>query len=111
MYYICIKFGNCSSDVKHSLFRTFCTSFVSADILKNKIVSINGSTIVDFTIIELCAIRDHLDFQNILNDTGIRLLIAMHQLICEYCSLLHVLYFNICSYTTQIIVLSFSMNK
>ena len=62
MYYICNKFGNCSSDVKHSLFRTFCTSFVSADILKNKIVSFNGSTIVAFTIIELCAIRDNLDY-------------------------------------------------
>ena len=56
----------------------FKNKIVSADILKNKIVSINASTNannVAFTIIELCAIRDNLDFQNIFNDTEIRLLI------------------------------------
>ena len=56
----------------------FKNKLVSADIKKNKSVSINGSTIannVAFTIIEVCALRDHVDFQNILNDTEIRLLI------------------------------------
>ena len=40
----------------------FKNKIVSADILKNKIVSINGSTIannVGFTIVELCTIRDY----------------------------------------------------
>ena len=128
--YLLSKFGNCPSDAKNSMFRTFCTSFYGSPLWslvgKNiecfyvawrkcirKIWNVSNmihcnllkylyggqaievqllqrfasfycaimqyfSTIannVAFAIIELCAIRDNLYFQNILNDIEIRLLI------------------------------------